>query len=78
MLDLKPANLLFDDDESIVIADFGTSSVPEITVTQTRMEAGGGGTAPYMAPEQFRPTHFGEVNEKADIWALGVIITVLC
>ena len=72
VLDLKPANLLFDDHDDLVIADFGISSIAIMTMTVAATNHGGGaGTAPYMAPEQFLA---GSSGVNADMWALACVI----
>jgi serine/threonine protein kinase len=72
--DLKPANLFvaLDNGERIVkVLDFGISKVVGET---TRLTGSGAvlGTVLYMSPEQVRATH--DVDTRADIWALGVIL----
>lgn len=71
--DIKPENLLLDQQGRIKIADFGlakmTGSGNNGTLTHTRQVMG---TLNYMAPEQReRPT---EVDHRADIYSLGVVI----
>ena len=71
--DIKPENLLMDTNGRIKIADFGlakmTGSGNPGTLTHTRQVMG---TLNYMAPEQReRPT---EVDHRADIYSLGVVI----
>ena len=71
--DIKPENLLLDTHGRIKIADFGlakmTGSGNPGTLTHTRQVMG---TLNYMAPEQReRPT---EVDHRADIYSLGVVI----
>jgi serine/threonine-protein kinase len=73
--DLKPANLFLADEgqrKIIKILDFGISKVSEATdvsstSTQTML-----GTPLYMSPEQVRSAR--DVDGRADIWSLGVII----
>ncbi|UXI70112.1 serine/threonine-protein kinase [Tahibacter amnicola] len=69
-LDLKPANVLFNDQGQPMVADFGLARV---------MGSGGGvlaqecaGTPGYMAPEQSRPGAF--LDACTDIYALGAIL----
>ncbi len=71
--DIKPENLLIDTSGRIKIADFGlaklTGSSFEGSLTRTQQVMG---TLNYMAPEQReRPT---EVDHRADIYSLGVVI----
>lgn len=66
--DVKPANLMLDEDERIVLTDFGIAKI----VTGAQFTASGGmvGTPAYMAPEQ----GLGEAgDERSDIYSLGVI-----
>jgi serine/threonine protein kinase len=85
--DIKPSNLLFrtnnhdadfsptrliEDDERLVLADFGlardiSDGVSGLTV--------GGGTEGYMAPEQADPQ--GRADQRADIYAATVVVAEL-
>lgn len=61
--DIKPANFLVDRAWRVKVCDFGLAS--------NNREKMGAGTPAYMAPE----IHQGKpYNEKADIFALGVVI----
>ena len=66
--DVKPANLLLDDDERVKVADFGVASATDL---DSFTEAGTVvGTAGYLAPEQAR----GETATPAsDRYALAVV-----
>ena len=66
--DVKPANIMLDQDDRVVLTDFGISKAGESThLTQTGMIVG---TPHYMAPEQALG---GEVDGRADQYALGVV-----
>ena len=67
--DLKPDNILFDNNGDPFISDFG---VAKITNSSTNMTGSGIiGTPAYMSPEQAQ----GEkVDNRSDIYGLGVII----
>jgi serine/threonine protein kinase len=65
---LKPSNILFNDDHRVRIADFGLSRLQELDVTLTR----GFGTPLYMAPELFAPEP--QYTESADVYSFGLIL----
>jgi serine/threonine protein kinase len=66
--DLKPANLFLTDDNVVKILDFG---IAKLAGGATLTGAQPLGTPAYMAPEQARG---GEVDGRADVWALGAIL----
>ena len=66
--DVKPANLLLDDESQIRVADFGVASaagLDSFTATGTVL-----GTAGYLAPEQARGERAGPASDR---YALGVV-----
>lgn len=68
--DVKPANLLFDEEGRMAIADFGLArALAEAAWT----EPGGSmlGTARYASPEQVRGTR---LDGKADVYSLGLVL----
>eukprot|EP00918_Siedleckia_nematoides_P013992 GHVU01030384.1.p2 GENE.GHVU01030384.1~~GHVU01030384.1.p2 ORF type:complete len:227 (+),score=39.26 GHVU01030384.1:52-681(+) len=72
--DLKPLNIVLDENWNAKICDFGlarTMTMSETHVIITRPA----GTPIYMAPESFDKTN--KITEKADIWALGCVINEL-
>ena len=70
--DVKPENILLGRDGRVKIADFGLAKVTDpagVSLTGTRQAMG---TPHYMAPEQWEKP--GEVDHRADIYALGVVL----
>ena len=68
--DIRPSNILINEDNKIKIADFGLSHQlnpsKNYTLTQNK-----GGACFYIAPEIFKD---GKYNKKSDIYSLGCII----
>jgi len=67
--DLKPTNIMFREDNSLVLIDFGLAKQAQLRAEIT----GTGeifGTPYYMSPEQ---GHAIEVDERGDIYGLGII-----
>jgi tRNA A-37 threonylcarbamoyl transferase component Bud32 len=70
--DVKPENILLGRDGRVKIADFGLAKVTDpagVSLTGTRQAMG---TPHYMAPEQWEKP--AEVDHRADIYALGVVL----
>lgn len=67
--DIKPENILFREDQSAVLTDFG---VAKTVASASRMTNAGTvvGTPHYMSPEQVRGR---PVDGRADIYSLGVV-----
>lgn len=66
--DVKPGNLLIGGDgETVKLTDFGLAEA-----LGSHSVAGGGGTYPYMAPEDFAEDAASDT--RADLWAVGVMV----
>jgi eukaryotic-like serine/threonine-protein kinase len=63
--DVKPENLLFDDEGECYLADFG------IARTGDRPAPDFLGTSGYLAPEQ---VGYGEIGPAADVYSLGLVL----
>jgi TolB-like protein/tetratricopeptide (TPR) repeat protein len=66
--DLKPANIMLPVDGSVRLLDFGLAKSDELSLSQPGAAMG---TLPYMAPERLSG---GKVDERSDLWAVGVIL----
>ena len=67
--DLKPDNVLFDDNGDPFISDFGVAKFTESTSSLTG--SGVIGTPAYMSPEQAQGV---EIDGRSDVYGLGVIL----
>ncbi|TVL97471.1 MAG: hypothetical protein CV087_22300, partial [Candidatus Brocadia sp. WS118] len=85
--DIKPQNCLISEDDTLKISDFGLAKALDREVVQesmgkqvaqpssnltTTQTGSGGGTVPYMAPEQFQDLK--NVDVRADIYSFGVML----
>lgn len=90
--DLKPDNIMLTDSGALKVLDFGIAKLRHSPSTVSKpgdqslttdlndsvSRTGKGalvGTMPYMAPEQLRGE---DVDERCDIWAVGIILWKLC
>jgi serine/threonine-protein kinase len=69
--DLKPGNILINDQDVVKIVDFGVSAATQQMDTRLTRTGLLVGTPTYMAPEQVLGR---EVDERTDIYSLGVIM----
>ncbi|XP_059316034.1 phosphoenolpyruvate carboxylase kinase 1-like [Lycium ferocissimum] len=70
--DIKPDNILFDSQDNLKLADFG--SADWFMGADGKMMNGVVGTPYYVAPEVLLGR---EYNEKVDIWSAGVILYIM-
>lgn len=67
--DIKPQNILIDDNDHVKITDFGiATALSATTITQTNSVLG---SVHYLSPEQARG---GMANKKSDIYSLGIVM----
>ncbi|UII57370.1 Stk1 family PASTA domain-containing Ser/Thr kinase [Cytobacillus spongiae] len=67
--DIKPQNILIDDEGNVKITDFGIAMALSATsITQTNSVLG---SVHYLSPEQARG---GMANKKSDIYSLGIVM----
>ncbi|RZC68432.1 hypothetical protein C5167_031671 [Papaver somniferum] len=72
--DIKPQNILLDDNFTARISDFGLAKL--LVSNQTRTYTGIRGTRGYVAPEWFRNT---PVSAKVDVYSFGVmLLEIIC
>ena len=65
--DLKPQNVRITSDGAVKVLDFGIAKALSLSRKVTRNDFG---TTPYLSPERLD----GDVNEFADLWAVGVML----
>ncbi|CAI7870775.1 unnamed protein product [Closterium sp. NIES-53] len=70
--DIKAANVLLDENDEAVIADFGLAK--EMDVNETHATTAVKGTIGHIAPEYFVS---GQCSEKTDVYAFGVFLLEL-
>lgn len=76
-LDLKPENMIFSGDV-LKVSDFGTAKCAHFLQENNDPDYAAGlfdiGTASYMSPEYFTAPHLDELDLRADIYSLGVVL----
>ena len=69
--DVKPANVLLDDDGHALVSDFGIARLSERAAETLTADGDVVGTLAYMSPEQLYGS--GDVDHRADIFALAAV-----
>ena len=69
--DVKPGNILFREDWTPVVADFGISKSILASMSRISQDATIGGTPAYMAPEAIKGT--SDIGPATDLYAVGCI-----
>ncbi|HET6444572.1 MAG TPA: serine/threonine-protein kinase [candidate division Zixibacteria bacterium] len=70
--DLKPGNILFDEDDLAYLSDFGVAKMTEGHSETLATQGGMVGTPAYMSPEQVMGKD--DLDGRSDIYALGAIL----
>jgi serine/threonine protein kinase len=68
--DIKPGNILFTDDKTVKIADFGLAEIAEVDISEKTV-----GTAAFMSPDMVSGLPYQ--SKDADIWACGITLYTL-
>lgn len=70
--DIKPGNVLIDDNGDYAITDFGISEKYSTDQEDREIDEDRSGTFAYMSPERFNPD--SEPSKESDIWAFGATL----
>jgi serine/threonine-protein kinase len=67
--DIKPANIMIDEDDTVKIIDFGLSKL--LSTYKSATPQGTSGTVSYMSPEEIKGKG---IDFRTDIWSLGIVM----
>ena len=70
--DIKPDNIMIDDEGRYLITDFGISARVRSTIRGAQAQEQSGGTLAYMGPERFSSTP--KPIMASDVWSLGAMM----
>lgn len=70
--DIKPDNIMIDDEGHYLITDFGISARVRSTIRGAQAQEQSGGTLAYMGPERFGPTP--KPIMASDVWSMGAMM----
>lgn len=74
MLNLKPSNVLLNENEEAILGDFGIPYLLLGSTLPSSEMARRLGTPNYMAPEQWQPEVRGPISLETDSWGFGCCI----
>lgn len=73
--DIKPSNILFREDDTPVLADFGIAKLLETAGALPQTGIGVFvGTQGYMAPEQTNSSHNTKLDARTDVYQVGIVL----